>query len=225
MSKSNQVSNQQQKRITGEEHARIVLASGSPRRLELLTNLGLDFEVIPSKVEESVPPGISPEELVRSLAREKAHDVLKTLSKEQNTVVIGADTMVVLDGKLIGKPTDEDDARQMLRRLSERTHTVFTGVIVLKRHKDDDLKEIEHVESSLVTFRKLDEKEITAYIATREPMDKAGGYALQGVGAALVARVEGCYTNIIGLPVPTIVSMLRQAGVNILGLPDCQDSI
>lgn len=170
-------------------------------------------------------PGISPEELVRSLAREKAHDVLKTLSKEQNTVVIGADTMVVLDGELIGKPTDDDDARQMLRRLSERTHTVFTGVIVLKQHKNDDLKEIEHVESSLVTFRKLDEKEITAYIATREPMDKAGAYALQGVGAALVARVEGCYTNIIGLPVPTIVSMLRQAGVNILGLPDCQDSI
>lgn len=225
MSKGNQVSNQQQKRITGEEHTRIVLASGSPRRLELLTNIGLDFEVIPSKVEESVPPGISPEELVRSLAREKAHDVLKTLSKEQKTVVIGADTMVVLDGELIGKPTDEDDARQMLRRLSERTHTVFTGVIVLKQHKDDDLKEIEHVESSLVTFRKLDEKEITAYIATREPMDKAGAYALQGVGAALVARVEGCYTNIIGLPVPTIVSMLRQAGVNILGLPDCQDSI
>jgi septum formation protein len=225
LSDNNQVSNQQQKRIVGKESARIVLASGSPRRLELLTNLGLNFEVIASQVEETVPPGITPEELVRTLAGEKAHDVLKRLSKEQDTVVIGADTMVVLDGELIGKPEDEEDAKRMLRRLSARTHTVFTGVVVLKQQKHDDLKTFEHVESSLVTFRKLDETEITAYVATREPLDKAGAYALQGVGAALVARVEGCYTNIIGLPVPNIVSMLRQAGVNILGLPDCQDSI
>ena len=202
-----------------------MLASGSPRRLELLTNLGLEFEVIPSRVDETVPPGITPEELVRSLASEKAHDVLKTLDSGRDTVVIGADTMVVLDGELIGKPEDEEDAMRMLRRLSAKTHTVFTGVCVLKQQRHGDLKSFEHVESSLVTFRKLDEKEISAYVATREPLDKAGAYALQGVGAALVARLEGCYTNIIGLPVPTIVSMLRQAGVNILGLPDCQDSI
>jgi len=170
---------------------------------------------------------MKPEELVQSLALAKAKDVLASLvpsdTDEQDLVVIGADTMVVLDGELIGKPEHFAGAKSMLSKLSERTHIVFTGVAVLEKRKHRELKTFEHVEKSLVSFRKLEESEIVAYVATGEPMDKAGAYALQGIGSALVARVDGCYTNIIGLPIPTVVSILRQAGVNILGLPDCQD--
>jgi septum formation protein len=202
---------------------RIVLASGSPRRIELLKNLGLSFEVIPSNVDETIPPGISPEELVEMLAIQKAEDVLTSLDPHEDLVIIGADTMVVLDGELIGKPMDVEDAKAMLGRLSERTHVVFTGVAVLEKRRNAELKRFQHVEKSFVTFRKLEEPEIEAYLATKEPMDKAGAYALQGVGAALVEKIEGCYTNIIGLPIPKTVSILRQAGVNILGLPACQD--
>jgi septum formation protein len=203
---------------------RIVLASGSPRRLELLGNLGLSFEVIPSNTDETIPPGISPEELVVMLSIKKAHDVFNSLDPHKDLVIIGADTMVVLDGELIGKPVDVKDAKAMLTRLSERTHIVFTGVTVLEKRRNAELKTFQHVEKSFVTFRKLEEPEIEAYVATKEPMDKAGAYALQGIGAALVARIEGCYTNIIGLPISQTILMLRQAGVNILGLPDCQEA-
>lgn len=202
---------------------RIVLASGSPRRLELLRNLGLAFEVIPSNVDETIPDGVTPEELVEMLARKKAEDVLNSLVPHKHLVIIGADTMVVLDGKLIGKPTSVEDAEEMLSRLSEHTHIVVTGVTVLEKRGDKELKRFQHVEKSYVTFRKLEQAEIKAYVDTKEPMDKAGAYALQGIGAALVEKIEGCYTNIIGLPVPETVLMLRQAGVNILGLPDSQE--
>jgi septum formation protein len=131
--------------------------------------------------------------------------------------------MVVLDGKLIGKPTSVEDAEEMLSRLSEHTHIVLTGVTVLEKRGDKELKRFQHVEKSYVTFRKLEQAEIKAYVDTKEPMDKAGAYALQGIGAALVEKIEGCYTNIIGLPIPETVLMLRQAGVNILGLPDSQE--
>ena len=228
MSNTNQINhnNSVQENLPKVARSRIVLASGSPRRLELMRNLGLEFEVITSNVDETIPPGTTPERLVQSLATEKAMNVLATLSQAQSDedlVVIGADTMVVLDHVLIGKPEDEADARAMLRKLSQRTHIVFTGVTILEKRKDSELKTFEHVEKSLVSFRKLEETEIAAYVATREPMDKAGAYALQGVGAAFVEKVDGCYTNIIGLPIPKVVTLLRLAGVNILGLPNCQD--
>lgn len=218
LSKTNQIDQSpSEKNSAGQASTRIVLASGSPRRLELLGNLGLLFEVIPSNVDETIPPGVTPGQLVQSLALQKAQGVLASLSADKDLVVIGADTMVVLDGDLIGKPEDEAEARAMLRRLSGRTHIVFTGVAVLEKRKNVELKTFEHVEESFVTFGNLSDAEIAAYVATREPLDKAGAYALQGIGAALVDRIEGCYTNIIGLPIPKVVAILRQAGVNILG--------
>ena len=199
----------------------MILASGSPRRLELLRNLGLSFEVVVSRVDETVPAGIAPDKLVKSLALAKAEAVLTTLSGNQELVLIGADTMVVLDGELIGKPSDGEDARRMLIKLSNRTHEVLTGVAVLRQTKEGDVDTLVCLEKSLVTFRSLSEAEIAAYVTTGEPLDKAGSYALQGIGAAFVAKIDGCYTNIIGLPIPKLVGVLRSSGLAILGEPDC----
>jgi len=210
-----------------KDAGKIYLASQSPRRMELLKSIELEFVVRPSAVDEIIDYDASPDLLVLALAGQKAEDVFNTLIKEnaQPFVVIGADTMVVLNGRLMGKPVDDDDAKKMLSSLSGNTHSVFTGVRVIKSDSTSEKTVLNAVEKTLVTFRKLEESEIEAYIATREPMDKAGAYALQGIGSALVTRVEGCYTNVIGLPIPTIVSMLRELGVCIIGLPACQVSL
>jgi len=200
----------------------IVLASGSPRRLELLNNLGLKFSVQPSKFEEPLPNGQEPEQFVQSLAAEKAEAVLRSLDQSKELIVLGADTMVALDNELIGKPADAAEAEAILSRLSGKAHCVFTGVAVL-HWKDGKKRTFKFVEKSLVTFRKLSASEIHAYSLTKEPLDKAGAYALQGVASAFVEKVEGCYTNIIGLPIPKVVSILRQIGINILGSAACQD--
>jgi septum formation protein len=164
---------------------------------------------------------------VINLSSQKAEDVFNTLAGEnaESIIVIAADTMVVLNGRLMGKPVDDADAKKMLSSLSNQTHSVFTGVQIIKSDSTSGKTVLKAVEQTLVTFRKLEESEIDAYIATREPMDKAGAYALQGIGSALVTRVEGCYTNVIGLPIPTVVSMLRELGVCIIGLPACQVSL
>lgn len=206
--------------------ARIVLASSSPRRLHLLQSIELEFDVLPSDKEEIMDESIPAQELVTNLARQKAEDVFaRHCQDEKNVIVIGADTMVVLSGKLLGKPVDDADAKEMLSKLSACTHTVFTGVHILSRRNGSPPSSLAAVEESKVTFRNLAEREIEAYIQTREPMDKAGAYALQGIGSALVARVDGCYTNVIGLPIPRVVSMLRELGVCILGLPTYQDDL
>ncbi|MBX9670633.1 MAG: Maf family protein [Candidatus Obscuribacterales bacterium] len=213
-------------RMIQEQGIKVVLASSSPRRVELLTNLGFEFEVIPSDVDETVEPGKTAAGTVIQLAKLKADTVYERVIEEgkwqegnkDRLLVLGADTTVVLDNKLLGKPESEEEARAMLRELSGRCHDVFTGVVIIsKEAKSDQPEEISSFEMSHVFFRNLTEEEIAAYVRTGEPMDKAGSYALQGIGSAFVQAIEGCFTNVIGLPIPLVVSMLRRAGITILG--------
>lgn len=172
---------------------KMILASASPRRRELLNLAGFEFEVITSSVDEVVDPSLPPYELVVSLARQKACDVAK---KNTNRTVIGADTVVVLDGKVLGKPKNEQDAVDMLKALSGKTHEVYTGVCVVKGSKSKDF-----YECTKVKFCELTDEQIKSYVATGEPMDKAGSYGIQGKGCVLVEGIEGDYFNVVGFPV------------------------
>jgi septum formation protein len=201
--------------LSGEQ-VKLVLASSSPRRVELLKYLRLPFTVSPSLWEETFDRSWRPEKVVLELARTKAEDVARTLPPGENYIVLGGDTIVVLDEQVLGKPSSKDDACDMLRRLSGRSHTVYTGLAVLHL-PGGEVKQ--GFERSDVTFRKLNDKEIISYVETGEPMDKAGAYALQGIGSAIVEKISGCYTNIIGFPMPLLVRLLRESGVAILGTP------
>jgi len=186
----------------------------------LIKHLRLPFEIVPSQIEEIIDSKLKPADLVLTLAEQKATDVFTRLQKQhedETLVVLGADTIVVLDGKFLGKPVDENDAIAMLKQLSGRCHEVFTGVVILVGTKGEKPRRFSKAEDSRVFFRTLSEDEIIAYVATKEPMDKAGAYALQGTGSAFVEKIEGCFTNIIGLPIPQVVSLLRQAGIVVLG--------
>lgn len=188
--------------------ARIVLASGSPRRQELLTRIGIrDFTVRVPQVEEWYPQGLTPPEIVSYISREKSQAV----PSEEDEIVITADTMVFLDDQRLGKPLDEADALRMLIALQGRRHTVCTGVTV--RQGDRVLTESE---ATGVVFRPAEESELRAYIATGEPMDKAGSYGVQGKGALLVERLEGDFFNVMGLPVLRLSRMLAQFGIKLL---------
>lgn len=217
-----------------EKGLKVVLASSSPRRIELLTNLGFTFDVIPSDVDETVEPGKTAAGMVIQLAKLKADTVYERVTQNDDwkngdencrLLVLGADTTVVLDNKLLGKPENVEEARSMLRELSGRCHDVFTGVVILYRDAGSTTPiEISSFEMSHVFFRNLTEEEIIAYVKTGEPMDKAGSYALQGIGSAFVQAIEGCFTNVIGLPVPLVVSMLRRAGITVLGTTGRRDT-
>ena len=188
--------------------ARIVLASGSPRRQELLTRIGIrDFTVRVPQVEEWYPQGLTPPEIVSYISREKSQAV----PSEEDEIVITADTMVFLDDQRLGKPQDEADALRMLTALQGRRHTVCTGVTV--RQGDRVLTESE---ATGVIFRPAEESELRAYIATGEPMDKAGSYGVQGKGALLVERLEGDFFNVMGLPVLRLSRILAQFGIKLL---------
>lgn len=188
--------------------ARIVLASGSPRRQELLTRIGIrNFTVRVPQVEEWYPAGLTPPEIVSYISREKSQAV----PSEKDEIVITADTMVFLDDQRLGKPRDETDALRMLTELQGRRHTVCTGVTV--RQGDRVLTESE---ATGVIFRPAEESELRAYIATGEPMDKAGSYGVQGKGALLVERLEGDFFNVMGLPVLRLSRMLAQFGIKLL---------
>ena len=163
----------------------IVLASGSPRRKELLETLGLDFAVVPAKGEEIAPRGAGPAETVEALSRAKAEEVAKGFA---NALIIAADTIVWADGRILGKPKDETDAKAMLHLLSDNTHEVYTGVTVMYGGKI-----VVGSECTKVFFRKLSEGEIDRYVQTGEPMDKAGAYGIQGRAALMVRRLEGDY--------------------------------
>lgn len=189
---------------------RIVLASGSPRRETLLHQIGLSFEVVPSSVAEVRLEAESPVALAERLAAAKARDVA---ARHSDALVVGADTIVVLGDRVLGKPGDEAQARKMLRDLSGRRHVVITGVAIV--HAAGDKTLVEH-ESTTVWIRSLTDEQITRYVATGEPMDKAGAYAVQGLAAALVDRLEGCYFNVMGLPVACMVRMLEKLGVEVL---------
>ncbi|MBX7120316.1 MAG: Maf family protein [Gemmatimonadaceae bacterium] len=184
---------------------RVILASQSPRRRELLTLVGIVHEVRPADIDESVMPDERPVPHCERLARAKAH-VLATRHPE--AVVIAADTIVVLDGDILGKPRDEADARAMLARLAGRTHTVFTAMAVARDGRTESA-----VEEVQVTFRALTAEAIAEYVATREPMDKAGAYGIQGFGATIVERIEGDYFSVMGLGLRRLVALLERVGL------------
>ncbi len=185
------------------EQMKIVLASGSPRRRELLKSMGLNFEILVSDAEE-IKTGL-PSDQVRINARLKAESTAK---KCRNSLVIAADTLVSLNDRALGKPASKEDALRMLHDLSGRAHQVFTGVCVLNTETG---AVTEYTGRSDVIFRSLTDREIEDYVATGEPMDKAGAYAIQGGAAGFVERYEGSYTNIIGLPVEAVKEILDQA--------------
>lgn len=183
---------------------RLILASQSPRRREMLALMGYDYEVVVSDADEHVPP-CEPGAFVEKLALRKASVVY---AAHPDCCVVGADTVVYLDGNIIGKPEDEADAFRILRTLSGRTHTVYTGVSVLAKAQS-----ILFHDAAEVTFAPLSDVEIRSYIATGEPLDKAGAYGIQGPGSLLVERLEGCYFTIIGMPNPKLYRALRAVGV------------
>ncbi len=188
-----------------------VLASKSPRRKELLKNIGIDAQIMPSNVDESVYDNLPPEKMVTQLAMVKSADVARSFGG--NTYVIGADTCVCLDDEVFGKPENEQDARRMLTKLSGKTHTVYTGYCVI------DCKSgisVAKCEKTLVTFRELSSEEIDRYIQSREPMDKAGAYGIQMGGSKFVKKIDGDYFNVVGLPVCALVELfLKEFGLSI----------
>jgi septum formation protein len=183
---------------------RLVLASASPRRADLLRAAGYRFEIDPAETDESVRPGESPADYALRVAREKAARVSQ---RHPDAFVLGADTIVVLDGEILGKPIDAADATRMLRLLSARTHEVLTG-IALRR----GALEGSHVEVSRVHFARLSPEEIRWYVESGEPADKAGAYAVQGLAGRFVERIEGSCANVIGLPVARVYRLLRELG-------------
>ncbi len=183
---------------------KLILASQSPRRLELLKQITDQFKVIPSLVEEKLDYGLRPEENARSLARAKAESVAKDYP---DCWVIGADTFVTLDQAILGKPEDTADAERILRRLSGRKHLVITGICVASPRKT-----LDKAVTSKVRFKSLTDEEISNYIQTGEPMDKAGAYAIQGKGSFMVRECSGSETNIIGLPIDELKTLLEKTG-------------
>ena len=186
---------------------RVVLASASPRRHELLGMIGIAHEVDPADIDESVRAGESDTDYALRLATEKG---LAVAARHPDALVIAADTIVVVDGRIFGKPVDWADACRMLRVLSGRTHVVHTAVAVVR---DAGRRVESEVESTRVTFRELADSEVAAYVATGEPMDKAGAYGIQGYGATIVERVEGDYFTVMGLALRQLVSLLERVGV------------
>jgi septum formation protein len=198
------------------EGPRLVLASASPRRRELLAALGLEFEVMPSAVEERVELGGTVADLAGELALRKLREVAGRLSGRgpQRLLVLAADTLVTVDGRPLGKPADLAEARGMLERLAGRVHLVVTAVALGSVPEGGQV--VESVVSR-VAMRGYGSREIDAYLATGEPFDKAGAYAVQGLGGRLVERVEGCYTNVVGLPIGTTARLLVAAGLPRVG--------
>ena len=183
---------------------RLILASASPRRKEILASAGLDFEVRPSAIDEAPLAGEPPKDYARRVARDKALSV--AAGATPGHLVLGADTIVVAGGEILGNPRDAADAVRMLRMLSGASHQVITGVCLVRAPAE--LVALTH-ETTAVTFRDLDEEEVTKYVASGEPLDKAGAYGIQGLASKFVTRVEGCYFNVVGLPVALVYHMLK----------------
>lgn len=183
---------------------KLILASSSQRRREIMELMGYEYDVMPSKADENIPL-CETGEYVRQLAKKKAEWVF---AEHRSCCVIGSDTVVELDGSIIGKPRDEADAARILRALSGREHTVYTGTAVFAPGFSET-----DVDITRVTFAELTDAEIAAYIATGEPMDKAGAYGIQGPAAPFISRIDGCYFTVMGLAAPKLYDMLRRAGV------------
>lgn len=188
----------------------LILASASPRRQELLRNAGIPFRVDPADIDETPREGEPARSCAERLAREKARTAARNHPQKW---VLGADTIVVLDGAIFGKPADEADAARMLGLLSGRTHQVMTGVCLLRTGSapiEDTRSEI-----TQVTMLALTEDNIRCYVSTKEPMDKAGGYAIQGIASRWITRIDGDYCNVVGLPVALVWQMLKKAGFTV----------
>jgi septum formation protein len=184
----------------------LILASASPRRAELLRGAGIVFEIRPADVDEAVLPGEGPEAYVRRVAEDKVRTIHQQVSER---IVLAADTTVVAGGEILAKPTDEADARRMLGLLSGRAHEVITGVAVLP--PGDRAPDV-RIERTIVEFAPLTPDEIDWYVASGEPRDKAGAYAIQGLASRFVTRIDGSYSNVVGLPVALVYRMLKQLG-------------
>lgn len=186
---------------------KIILASNSPRRRELLEMLNFDFEVIADNTPEQIDRGLSPDEVVCELAKFKGENVIRGLEETKDAVVIAADTVVTIDNKILGKPKSEEEAEEMLKKLSGQSHYVYTGVYV------EDIctkKSVVFCEKTEVFFKKLDIREIRDYINTGEPMDKAGAYGIQNLGSLFVEKINGDYFNVVGLPVSRLCEVLKK---------------
>ena len=186
---------------------KLILASSSPRRAEILSNAGLPFTVLSSAVDETPNPGERPAALVQRLANAKAN--LVTARAVGPAIVLAADTVVVIDDNILGKPRSTEEARHMLQQLSGRTHSVLTGV-ALVRLPDGERRQF--IESTLVHFRPITDEELSSYLATEEPYDKAGAYAIQGLAGRYIPRIEGCYFNVVGLPLSRVLTELVSLG-------------
>jgi nucleoside triphosphate pyrophosphatase len=182
----------------------LILASASPRRRELLAQAGFTFDVIPTDIPELRKPGEDPIRFVTRLAREKAEAVAATHAVTPDTLVLGADTIVLVDEEVLGKPEDAADAARMLRLLSGQTHQVITGLCVARGRERQRAAEV-----TFVRFVTLSDQEIHDYVATGEPLDKAGAYAIQGRAGRWVPRIHGCYFNVVGLPLALVTSMIE----------------
>ncbi len=187
--------------------AEIILASASPRRIEMLKNIGIEFKVFPSNVDENSLDADTPEKFVCKCACLKAVDVAK---KYPDAWVLGADTVVVLGSKIMGKPVDSKDAKKMLKELSGREHRVISAFCVTRNF--DNRQIVEYVETR-VRFKNLTSEEINGYVATGEPLDKAGAYGIQGIGSFLVKEIRGSYTNVVGLPLAEVLDVLVRFGI------------
>jgi septum formation protein len=185
---------------------RIILASASPRRAELLRQIGVEFDLMPSETEERPHPDEAPADYITRIARAK---VIAATRKCEAGLVIGADTIVVLDGRIMGKPEDEASAKRMLTQLSGRWHAVMTGVAL---YDIQTSAEVADYDKTLVKFARLTEREIEWYVATGEPMDKAGAYGIQGLGGLFVDEIAGNYYNVVGLPLPLVYRLARRLG-------------
>ncbi|WP_239615201.1 Maf family protein [Cohnella mopanensis] len=194
--------------------SKLVLASASPRRQELISLLGLPVRILPSEVSEETPDQWSPVEIVEGLALRKALAVKEKLtdSSDESSIIVGSDTIVVLNGKVMGKPTNEQDAGHMLEQLSGQTHEVFTGVSCIRV---SDEKAVTSHRVTKVTMRKLSTDQIARYVATGEPMDKAGAYGIQEIGSLLIESIEGDYFNVVGLPVSLLAVLLEQFDITL----------
>ncbi|HEU4965143.1 MAG TPA: Maf family protein [Bacilli bacterium] len=193
---------------------RLVLASGSPRRKELLAGLGVTFDIVVSDVDETITDPTDPVEVVQELAYRKARAVANTLS---DALVIGADTIVVHEGTILGKPQDEADAKRMLRQLSGQTHTVYTGLALIETTSDGgEARVVRDVCGTQVVMKELTDETIARYVATGEPSDKAGAYAVQGLAAQFVTELHGDYFNVVGLPLATLSDHLTAFGWELL---------
>lgn len=188
---------------------KIILASASPRRKELLRQIGIPFEVRVSHVEEKIND-TQPQAVVEALARQKAEAVFAA-SPEDTVLVIGADTIVVLDGRILGKPHTEEEATEMLSSLSGRSHEVYTGVCFLYRQNGEKKQKVFHEETK-VTFYPMTKQETEAYVSTKDCMDKAGSYGIQGPAAAFIKGICGDYNNVVGLPVARVYQELKECG-------------